>query len=51
MAKQMKFVGRFGSACGRAFDVNAYIKKAPAYKSWAKVLSDVPTYEWTTLEK
>ena len=51
MAKQMKFVGRFGSACGRAFDVNAYIKKAPAYKSWAKVLSDVPAYEWTTLEK
>jgi len=47
LAKQMQFIGRFGSACGRKFSAKEHIKKHPQYKSWAPFLSDFPRYPWT----
>ena len=49
MAKQMRFIGRFGSSCGRCFNLNEYIKKHPEYKSWKKYMISFPTKKWTLL--
>lgn len=49
MAKNMTFAGRFGSACGRKFDVAAYVETNPIYKHWGDVLNNIPKYDWTKL--
>lgn len=49
MAKNLEFMGRFGSCCGRTFSAKAHIKQHPAYKEWLKVLPDFPYTEWTKL--
>lgn len=49
MAKQLSFIGRFGSACGRTFSVKKYAKENPAYKHWASVLHDIPKYDWINI--
>jgi hypothetical protein len=49
MAIDKKFIGRFGSPCGRTFNVKSYVKKYPKYKSYEAHLSNMPKYEWTLL--
>jgi hypothetical protein len=49
MASQMRFVGRFGSSCGRVFNLNEYINKHPEYKSWKKYMISFPKKKWTLL--
>jgi hypothetical protein len=46
MVRNMEFVARFGSACGRDFNVKKYIKDHPEYKGWKNYLSDMPTRDW-----
>jgi hypothetical protein len=50
MAKKMRFEGRFGSACGRHFSANGFIRQHPEYKSWQPYLSDFPTYPWKMIK-
>jgi hypothetical protein len=49
MAKQMSFMGRFGSACGRLFDVKKYIQRNPIHKHWGEVLHNMSNHKWTLL--
>jgi hypothetical protein len=49
MVKHKKFMGRFGSPCGRTFNVKSFVKKYPEYKSWEPHLSNISKYEWTIL--
>lgn len=49
MAKQMLFEGRFGSACGRIFDVKKYIQSNPIHKNWGEVLFNMPKHNWVVL--
>lgn len=51
MIKNMSFYGRFGSSCGRIFNVKEYLKKNPEYLHWKKYLSDIPKYDWIKIEK
>jgi len=51
MAKDLKFLGLFGSACGkRRFDKTQYIREHPEYKEWASHLEDMPIQKWVVLE-
>jgi hypothetical protein len=50
MAKSLSFFGRFGSACGRVFNVSQYIKENPKYKSYRDFLDDIPKHKWTKIE-
>ena len=50
MAKELSFVGRFGSACGRPFSIKKYVKMHPEYKDWEKVIHDMPSYNWHTMK-
>jgi hypothetical protein len=46
LAKEMKFWGRFGRACGKPFDVKKFLKKHPQW-SWQKdILQDRPQQTW-----
>lgn len=49
MAKTLTFEGRFGSACGRVFNANQYLKKHPEYKKLKPYLVDFPIKPWTIL--
>ena len=49
MAKKMKFLGRFGSSCGRIFKKSKFLKKYPEYEKWRPYLVDFPKTEWITL--
>jgi len=46
MAKKMKFVGKFGSACNRVFRKNEFLKKHPEYEKLKEYLRDFPLYKW-----
>jgi hypothetical protein len=50
MAYNLSFYGRFGSACGRTFDVKKFIKENPYYKSYEPYLDDIPNYKWIVLK-
>jgi hypothetical protein len=50
MAKHTKFMGRFGSGCGRAFNLKSFVKAYPKYKQWEPHLLNIPKYEWTLLD-
>jgi len=51
MAKDLKFLGLFGSACGkRRFDKTQYIRDHPEYKEWGPHLEDMPIQKWVVLE-
>jgi hypothetical protein len=49
MAKNLEFIGRFGSACGRKFSIKQHIKKHPQYKSWEPYVEDFKRYPWTKI--
>ena len=49
MAQNMEFIGRQGSACGKAFLSKKYLKEHPEYAKWKHVLRDMPTYRWAKL--
>jgi hypothetical protein len=50
MAHSLSFWGRFGSACGRVFNVKKFIKENPVYKSYEPYLDDIPNYKWIVLK-
>jgi hypothetical protein len=49
MARELQFLGRFGSGCGRTFSIKDHIKKNPYYKDWAEVVEDYLSYDWTKI--
>lgn len=49
MAETLQFIGRFGSSCGRNFDVKLFLKKHPEYKSWKNYMVSFPTKKWILL--
>lgn len=49
MSKQLQCLARFGSACGRSFHIQDYVKTHPDKKPWIAILDDIPTYTWTTI--
>lgn len=51
MAKKMKFIGRFGSCCGRVFDAGQFVKKHPIYKPLKKYLPDFSYTDWAIIVK
>ena len=51
LAKKMMFIGRFGSACGRVFHADEFLKKHPQYKKWRGHLQDLPKTDWITIQK
>jgi hypothetical protein len=46
LAKQMKFIGRMGSSCGRVFRKSDYPDGA-----WKKVTPNMPKYDWITIRR
>jgi hypothetical protein len=50
MANSLSFWGRFGSACGRAFNVKNFIKENPQYESYEPYLDDIPSYKWKVIQ-
>ena len=49
MVRTMSFYGRFGSGCGRIFNIAKYVKAHPEHKKWATFLKDIPNNKWTRL--
>ncbi|NBX71689.1 hypothetical protein EBQ91_02100 [bacterium] len=50
MAKNLKFLGIFGSGCGkREFKKREYIREHPEYKEWGSHLEDMPMQKWVVL--
>lgn len=49
LAKTQNYIGRFGSSCGRKFDVSKFVKKHPEHQKWESILEDFQTYKWTKL--
>ena len=47
MAKQMSFVARWGSACGRAFDAQRFLAEHPQFEWMKDVLPNRPSEPWT----
>ena len=50
MALSLSFWGRFGSACGRTFNVKKFIKENPHYESYEPYLDDIPSYKWKVIQ-
>ncbi len=50
MAKQMSFVARWGSACGRAFDGEKFLKEHPQYDWLTGMLKSRPSQPWTVFK-
>ena len=46
MASQMAFAARWGSACGRAFKADRFLKEHPQFEWMTGVLSDRPSQPW-----
>lgn len=46
MAKNLSFWGRFGSACGRVFNVKKYTKDNPEHLHFKPHLKDIPKNDW-----
>lgn len=49
MALGMKFWGRFGSGCGRYFNVKEFINQYEEYKKWENVIHDFKSNRWVIL--
>jgi hypothetical protein len=47
MAKNMSFVARWGSACGRPFVAHEYLAEHPQFDWMAGILKDRPSEPWT----
>lgn len=50
MAKQMSFVARWGSACGKPFDGKKFLIEHPQYEWITGLLKDRPTQPWVTFK-
>jgi hypothetical protein len=48
MAKQMSFVGRWGSACGIPFDARVFLEKHQQFDWMDGLLKDRPAQPWTS---
>src|SRR5260370_32943409 len=46
MAKQMSFAGRWGSACGRAFDAEKFLSAHPQFDWMRGILKSRPAQRW-----
>jgi hypothetical protein len=51
MARNLAFWGRFGSACGRHFSVDNYIKQHPKFSKWKPFMTDFKTHPWVTIRE
>jgi hypothetical protein len=49
MAKNLEFEGRFGSSCGRKFNIKQFIIENPEHKESGKYLKSIPYYKWAKL--
>jgi len=49
LAKEMAFLGRWGSSCGRIFHPQTFIKENPEYKDFSDYLPEFPKNRWTPL--
>jgi hypothetical protein len=47
MAKQMKFMARWGSACGLAFDAPKFLSAHPQFDWMKDTLQSRPAEPWT----
>jgi hypothetical protein len=47
MAKQMSFMARWGSACGRAFDAPKFLAEHPQFDWMKDILQSRPSEPWT----
>lgn len=47
MAKDMSFAGRWGSACGRAFDAEKFLRAHPQFDWMKDILKTRPARPWT----
>ncbi len=50
MARQMSFVARWGSACGKAFDGEKFLAVHPQYEWLTGMLKNRPSQPWTTFK-
>jgi hypothetical protein len=50
MAAQMSFAARWGSACGKAFDGEKFLKDHPQYDWMKGLLANRPTQPWTVFK-
>ncbi|MBI5477059.1 MAG: phospholipase [Ignavibacteriales bacterium] len=46
MAKEMSFVGRWGSSCGTAFDAKKYLEAHPQFGWMSGLIKDRPSQPW-----
>jgi hypothetical protein len=46
MARQMSFAARWGSACGTAFDANAFLEQHPQFDWMTGILKNRPAQPW-----
>jgi hypothetical protein len=51
MAKQMRFLARWGSGCGREFRFSEYLRKYPFYEKWKDKLGDFPKRKWISIKE
>jgi len=49
LAQNMHFYGRFGSCCGRIFDIKEHVKKHPKYEKCLPFIHNFERYKWTHL--
>jgi len=49
MARKLDFEGRFGSSCGRIFNVKNHVKNHPEYKDWAPYLENMDNEPWVKI--
>lgn len=49
LAKTQNYIGRFGSSCGRKFNVNKFVAKHKEHKKWKSIIENFETYKWTKL--
>ena len=47
LARQMSFDARWGTACGRAFDADEYLRKHPQFDWMQGILQSRPSQPWT----
>jgi hypothetical protein len=47
MSKQMSFVARWGSSCGKAFDAKKFLQEHPQFNWMAEILKSRPSQPWT----
>ncbi len=49
MARDMKFEARFGSSCGREFNISEFIRKNPQFKKWRPYVKDFQSHNWVII--